>query len=331
MGLVASGTELAVRVSAPVVGIVILVLVALGRPVLWPGLAAAEVSAVVPTLVDGRLLLSSEVPRSYLHDYLVVKLPELMLIGLALALGGRPWRTDDPAAAARERPMVAPHGGQPVHLPLALAITLPMAYAWLLRPALADGLRQFLFLLPPLAVAAALGWRLFWQALRGNAVAAWSVAAVAGLLVAIHMATLMHLQPYGHVFYNSLAGGLRGAAQGWVLDYNASSLRENVAYLEQHYGFEADGARVAVLVCGDPDLVRAWLPSPLEATRDASRADFLIAAGRPGCRERGAGEVIHAVSRRGVVLGQVVALHAARPPAATPNAYSTTRAGRASP
>ncbi|MCB1927790.1 MAG: glycosyltransferase family 39 protein [Rhodocyclaceae bacterium] len=291
-------------------------LMLLGRPALLNGLAAAEPGALVPTLVDGSLLLSSEVPRSYLHDYLVVKLPELMLIGLGLALGGRPWRpVEVPLRVAERRAQT--RRGRSLHLPLALAIGLPIAFAWLTRPALADGLRQFLFLLPALAVASALGWRMFWQALRGNPAAAWLMAAIVGLLVAIHTTTLAHLQPYGHVFYNSLAGGLRGAAGSWVLDYNASSLREDVDMLERYTGLagtpstERPAGAVPVLVCADVVQAGTALPPPFVPTRDPAVARFAIVASQPGCPAAGQGEVIHSVIRRGVVLGQLLDLRAA--------------------
>ena len=296
----------------------------LGRPALLTGLAGTGPGAVVPTLVDGSLLFSNEVPRSYLHDYLVVKLPELMLIGLGLALGGRPWRPAEATARVAER-RAQTRRGSSLHLPLALAIGLPIAFAWLTRPALADGLRQFLFLLPPLAVASALGWRMFWQALRGNPAAAWLIAAIVGLLVAIHTTTLAHLQPYGHVFYNSLAGGLRGAAGSWVLDYNASSLREDVDMLERYTGLAGTpstarpAGAVAVLICGDVVQARSALPPPFVPTRDPALARFAIVASQPGCPASGQGEVIHSVIRRGVVLGQLLDLRVrgdSLPPAA---------------
>ncbi|MCB1908495.1 MAG: hypothetical protein KDH15_14090 [Rhodocyclaceae bacterium] len=334
-GIARSGRWLGALLPGIVVG---LGLVLLGRPTLWPGIAGPEVGAVVPTLVDGRLLPSSAVPRSYLHEYLVVKLPELMLIGLGLALGGRPWRTAERPDGIGERRIMS-RRERPLHLPLALAIVLPIAYAWVMRPALADGLRQFLFLLPPLAVAAALGWRVFWQALRGNPAAAWLMASVAGLLVAIHITTLVHLQPYGHTFYNSLAGGLRGAAYGWVLDYNGSSLRESAQFLDRYLeSVAATGAGgrsrpVPVQVCGEPEQVRAAMPRYFEPGVDAADAEFLITAGRPGCVVPRGATVIHTVTRRGTVLGQVVDLRTSRRGARSAPAddYSTISAGLTSP
>lgn len=291
----------------------------LGRPGMvlgtLPGLdmgpVADGVRSVVPTWVDGNLLMSNEVPRSYLHEYLVVKLPELMLIGLALALGGRPWR-NAPDPHGRDRRQRSRHA-HPLHLPLALAISLPIVYAWVFRPALADGLRQFLYLLPPMAVAAALGWRMLWQSLRESAIAAWGIAAVTGLLACAHALTLVHLHPYGHAYYNSLVDGLRGASRGWVLDYSASAVREGAEYLNRWLATQEavlPGSRreapIPVAVCADPLQARAWLSPRFEVTRDVARAEFLIASSGGDCPQPAGGATVFTVTRQGVPLGQVI-------------------------
>ncbi|MCB1954739.1 MAG: glycosyltransferase family 39 protein [Rhodocyclaceae bacterium] len=266
----------------------------------------AGVTSVVPTLVDGSLLMSNEVPRSYLHEYLVVKLPELMLIGLALALGGRPWQVGG-GASEHERRRRSRHA-HPMHLPLVLAIVLPMGYAWLFRPALADGLRQFLYLLPPMAVAAALGWRMLWQTVRGQSVAAWSLAIVVSLLAVSHAITLIHLHPYGHAYYNSLVSGLRGAARGWVLDYSAASVREGAEYLNRWAAIVPPASRdpIPVAVCAEPAQARAWLSPRFEVVRDPARAAFVIANSHLGCLDGIGGTPLYTVMRQGVTLGQVI-------------------------
>ncbi len=289
-------------------------LLLLARPLLLVDIfsaPAAAVQVVVPTAMDGAVMLNQEVPRSYLHEYLLVKLPELMLIGLALALGGRPWHSEA-AERCTERRATA-RRGRPLHLPLVLAIALPIGYAWCFRPALADGLRQFLYLLPPMAVAAALGWRMLWQAVRGSELAAWSLAVVASLLVFAHATTLVHLHPYGHTYYNSLLGGLRGAFGGWVMDYDAASLRESAEFLNdwlaREQRREPAGARAApipVAVCAEPLQARAWLSPRFEITRDVRRARFVIASSHLDCLDDLPGTRLHLVVRQGVPLAQVI-------------------------
>lgn len=260
------------------------------------------------TVLDGVRIKEGEVPRDYLHEYLLVRLPELMLIGLLLAVGGRPWRSGAIELATERR--AAPRRARPVHLPLVLAITVPLLYAWLDRPALYNGIRHFLFLLPPLAVAAALGWRMLWQAVAHRPLAACAIVLAAGALALAHACTLAALHPYGYVYYNSLTGGLKGAAGRWELDYWSATAREGAEFLNRLVARDgtlaADGPPIPVAVCAEPLQAAAWLSPRLRVTTDWTSADFFISTTHMGCDKAMHGTTVLSIERDGVPLGVVL-------------------------
>ncbi len=97
-------------------------------------------------LFDGRLIPVIDMPRSYVPGLFALKLPELMLaLGLcgtagafvAAARGG-----DSGAAAAGRRAAL---------LATALAATLPILITVAAQPAMYNGIRHFVFVLPPFA------------------------------------------------------------------------------------------------------------------------------------------------------------------------------------
>lgn len=249
------------------------------------------------TILDGVVMKNGDVPGSYLLRYLLVRLPELFLLGVTLAglaglravpaLGQR-------AAQARALPW----------LPVVLAAAFPLAYTLLADPPLYNGIRHFTFLLPPLAVLGGIGLAAAWLRAarwpRGRMLAAAGCA----LLLVGHFATLVRLHPYEYVAYNGLAGGLRGTVERWEQDYWALSLRELTSQLEAYVSREGTPLRrYEVAVCAEPLQVAAWLDERFEVTRDWRSADFFLSPTHMDCDTAVKGTVVGEVVRDGVVLG----------------------------
>ena len=140
-----------------------------------------------------------------------LKLPEIFLL-----LGGA-------GAARRARRSVSPatfrRGSRAMLFAVALAAVLPIAVTVIARPAMYNGIRHFVFVLPPLAVAGGLAGRMdrkldreHGARLRRPALAALAVIFAAGVaLPAIGMA---RLHPYEYVVLQShrRRGARRAAA-----------------------------------------------------------------------------------------------------------------------
>jgi hypothetical protein len=152
-------------------------------------------------LFEGRVVRASEVPWNYVPTWMLYTTPPVVLAG-ALLSGGRLFagvRTAFPTAA------------------LWFAVLFPIAYVILRGSTIYDGIRQLLFVMPPLFVLAALGWRWCLGALRGGP------RAIAAGVLAIALVEPVVFQLRNHpnqvVYFNRIVGGPRNAIQRFDLDY----------------------------------------------------------------------------------------------------------------
>src|SRR5262249_30290881 len=100
------------------------------------------------TLFDGRFVPATDLPWTYLPTYIALALPELVLV-LLFSI---------PIAALAALCRRAFHLGREQALAtfaVGLGIVFPVAYAIAIKAVLFDGMRHFLFVLPLVAVAAA--------------------------------------------------------------------------------------------------------------------------------------------------------------------------------
>lgn len=248
------------------------------------------------TLVDGAYIPAKQVPVTYLFQYLWRSLPELFLwgVGFSLVLG---------IIRLRRR------GGAPANLlylaPLLLSLLVPIGIVLLTRPALYNGTRHFTFLLPSLAVFAALGLDRFFARLGAHPRLMWAHAALLIVLAADAAALLVRLHPYEYVAYNRISGGLKAAYGNWEMDYWSDGLREAAdklnALVEQQAAQDPD-QRYLVAICAEPIQGMHYLDRRFAATRDWPTADFFLASTSTRCDRALEGTIVATVERDGVPL-----------------------------
>lgn len=259
------------------------------------------------TLFNGRLLPIDQVPPGYMPEYLLIKLPEATLLGLLAALvmtllAGVGLMRGHGMGAVRRHPRRAL-----ALLPLVLAILVPMAFAVLDDPPLYNGIRHFLFVLPPVTVLAALGLAGGWRALRRRSRLAAGGFALAALgLFLFNASVLWRLHPYEYIAYNQLAGGTAGAWGRFEGDYWSASLRE--AALALRHGMERERAPAhpyKVAVCAEDVQAMAYLGPHFQPVEEWDDADFILAARNVGC-DSAPGLPYATVSRMGIALASVM-------------------------
>ena len=273
--------------------------------------AALQQAAAFPkhdaVLLAGEVFWSDALPWYYQLVYLLVQLPEALLLALALAV---------PATAARRSELVSATTTTAVPAAMVwLGALAPLAYACLLRPVFYDGMRHVLFVVPPLAClgAAGIAW-LFARIASRPASCALAVALLAGGSLRT-LASMVELHPYQYVHYNALAGGTRGAHGRYELDYWVTSFAEALRQLEATRAREPRPAPgtppLRLTVCGPTAVAAVYLPPGFELSDDPARADFVLATTKWNCHQRYAGPVVAQVERAGVPFAVVKRL---RPP-----------------
>jgi 4-amino-4-deoxy-L-arabinose transferase-like glycosyltransferase len=233
---------------------------------LYAMLAATRFETVVPVLFDGTLFASDELPRRYLLKMLIMKTPSLIL---ALVLVG--------LVAKIRTVFVDRAGGTPALVLAALWLLAPLAAWTLLTPNIYDGVRHFLFVLPPLSLWAAVGalqiWRVLCRAIpeqRGRAV----VGGIALVALLLPIGDIVRLHPYEMTYYNRWVGGVSGATDRFDTDYWVTSYREAAEWVNQEV--RASGERARVLVAANElsvEAARHFLPADIEVEGRLSGLD----------------------------------------------------------
>ncbi len=261
-----------------------------------------------PVLLAGRTVAADNLPWNYLFLYFGAKLPEVVLLGAVAATGLFGFASVE---ALRGR------GRLDRYLPpalLACSIAAPFTYFLVLRPNAYDGIRQFLFLLPLLAAAAAVGFDAVWSWLGARSEFAARLLAVAIVCAGgFQIQRLAVLHPHQYVFYNALVGGTAGAQGRYELDYWGNSLSEAARALAAFVEAEGSPGPFRVQVCGNPISTTYFLPPGLELAREPRSADFFIAYTRFNCHKKLSGREIARIERAGALLSVVKDRRKVRP------------------
>jgi Dolichyl-phosphate-mannose-protein mannosyltransferase len=251
-------------------------------------------------MFDGALVSVPDMPWSYLPTLFALQLPEVLL-GLAIAgVVGTFVVLPRADVTARRKTIL---------LMLTLAATLPLVIAMVKRPALYNGIRHFIFVIPPMTVLAgtAFAWGMNW--LKENR-RSWQPAAVAifafGLL--LPLGEMIRLHPYQYTHFNHIAGTVRSADNFFMLDYwglalkqASDGLREEIAERQEA---PPHGRKWKVAVCGPQRPAQVALGPDFTIGWDSHAADFAMTLGEFYCKGLTA-PVLVEIKRDDVVFARV--------------------------
>ncbi|MDH4183258.1 MAG: hypothetical protein OEV92_03480 [Nitrospinota bacterium] len=175
---------------------------------------AMRFKVAYPTLYDGMVVMSHQLPSTYILNYYLITAP---LASLILSMTGAGFGV---ISIYRD-----PLSGQAHGLFLALAWFLaPVVFFMVAGANIYDGLRHFLFIMPAASILAGYGAsRVMELAGPKRSVAAFVIMAAALALPMIQMA---RLHPYQYTYFNLLAGGVGGANGKYETEYWATSYKE---------------------------------------------------------------------------------------------------------
>jgi Dolichyl-phosphate-mannose-protein mannosyltransferase len=255
----------------------------------------------IRTLLSGEVYDMGDVPRLYVPTYLAIKLPLAMLCGVALALLLSPFK---PPGTARHQP---DHRRRETAF-IAFTAIFPVLCQVIGHGPAFTGMRHFMFVIPPLAVLAGIGFdrTLGWLATRQREIATAALAAIT-VWMSWSAADLVRLHPYQYMFYNPFVGGLEGALRRYEADYWVNIMNEAVDELEDFIKrTNKDPHKTfTVAVCGERLPFEKEANPPLMYSDDWDRADFFIAPTQMNCDRAMLGKTVATIERLGVVIGVV--------------------------
>lgn len=162
-------------------------------------------------LFDGKYMSSKEIPWYYIPQWIWITAPLVVLIPAMI----------QPVICflkRKEKSFV-------LTLLILFAILFPWAYMVYHKSPLYDGMRQFLFVVPIIAVLAALTWQCFITCFSQKIISySATVLLLAGVTLPLRFCIANH--PNEYVYFNEMIGGIKGAYGKFDTDYYMNSIRK---------------------------------------------------------------------------------------------------------
>ncbi len=247
-----------------------------------------------PVLYDGVVYGAMQLPRTYTPKWLLIASPPTLVIfalvgvGIAYALSLKKGLIDPKIAT------------------VILAFIMPLGALVGLHAVLYDGLRQFLFLVPPMILIAVYGFVQTVTYLAHKKQQMVKLAAVGLVIVTLASYVLVvkdmvELSPFEYLYFSPVIGGISGANGKFDTDYWATCSKQASEWLAQNYRHYT--SKSAPTLQGKPLLSQMlpYLPSTFH--ENDTHPDFYIASTRAN-DDRGfpTYTAIHIVAAGGVPL-----------------------------
>ncbi len=251
-------------------------------------------------MFDGAIVSVPDMPWSYLPTLFALQLPEVMLVLTTGAVFSTFAMLPRRGVPARRKTIL---------LMLTLAATLPLAIAMVKRPALYNGIRHFVFVIPPMAVLGGVAFAWAMERLRANH-RTWQPVVLATFCfgLALSLAEMIRLHPYQYTHFNHIAGTVRGADDRFMLDYWGLALKqasdELREQLVERQEVPPSNRKWKVAVCGPQRPAQVALGPDFTIGWDSNAADFAMTLGEFYCKGLTAPVMVE-IKRDDVVFARV--------------------------
>jgi hypothetical protein len=249
-------------------------------------------------MFDGTLISGPDMPRSYLPTLFMLRRPEVLIVLATFGVAGTVVALVRREASARQRAILSM---------LTLAATLPLAVAMVKRPALYNGIRHFIFVIPPMAVLGGVAFAGLMRRSRGPALRSATAALFAAGL-ALPASEMVRLHPYQYTYFNHSAGTVRRADNLYMLDYWGLAFKQASeglrTYITEHKLAPPEGRKWKVAVCGPQRPAQVALGPQFDIGWDSVAADFAMTLGEFYCKGLSAPTLVE-IERDDVVYARV--------------------------
>ena len=251
-------------------------------------------------MFDGALVSVPDMPWSYLPTLFALQMPEVLLALFIAGVGGTLFALSRRDVTAQRKTIL---------LMLTTAATLPLLIAMVKRPALYNGIRHFIFVIPPMTILAGTAFAWGVDRLKENR-RHWQPVAVAvfvfGLM--LPLTEMIRLHPYQYTHFNHIAGTVRGADDLFMLDYWGLALKQASDGLREELNERQEapphGRKWKVAVCGPQRPAQVALGPDFTIGWDSHAADFAMTLGEFYCKGLTAPVMVE-IKRDDVVFARV--------------------------
>lgn len=251
-------------------------------------------------MYEGVPISVPDMPRSYIPVMFAIKMAEIFVVLVPAGAIGCVIAAFRHEIPVRRRAAL---------ILVVFAALLPLAIALITRPAMYNGIRHFLFVIPPLAVLGGLagGWII--ETIRARSPQA---AIAAGLVmlagVILPVTDMVRIHPYQYASFNRIAGGVYEADDNYMLDYWGLAFKQAAEELRNKLTEQLEtptkGRRWRVAVCGPHAAAEVELGPEFVTTWEPAGADFAMMLGTYYCAEYDA-PVLVEIEREDVVFARV--------------------------
>ncbi len=215
-------------------GIIAVVVIFLTWPYLWedPLTRFVDVFRLMsdnPTnlsvLFGGQVYRAGELPRTYLPFMLGNTLTEPVWLSFIAGVinGYRKLITEQ--SSQRRNNLIT------ITL-VFLWFSILVTYVLIRKPAMYDGMRHFLFIIPPIFIFSGFAFEL----MKDRITTSWLYAGIVLLIVAPGIFGIARLHPYEYTYYNSFIGGTQNAFRKYETDYWLTCYKQAVEELNTTHG-----------------------------------------------------------------------------------------------
>jgi 4-amino-4-deoxy-L-arabinose transferase-like glycosyltransferase len=178
-------------------------------------------------LFGGIVYRASDLPRRYLPFMIAATLTEPTLPLFVIGVVAGYWKLIKNRWSNREA-----FRDRIVSLSLILSwFLIVFAYVLLRKPAMYDGMRHFLFILPPIFIFSGLAFQFIIEQIKfqvNDNLTVWLRTGLGFLLILPGINGIAKLHPYEYSYYNSFVGGTSGAFRSYETDYWLTCYKDSV-------------------------------------------------------------------------------------------------------
>jgi len=264
---------------------------------LWDGFVMfASFSELHFSFFEGHYVGSDAIPWYYAPKWLLLTLPEFVIAGLMFSGA---WFLFLMRQKERDDVVILQWGV------LWFGGVFPVFYGIVAGTPLYDGLRQMLFVMPPLVVLSAVGFDRCVSFVPQKQVR-WCAWCLSGALLLLTLWDMNVLHPNQYVYFNrAFAGGIKAAERSYETDYWNHTYKQGIRWVEAHAASIVGSERKPTIGSLYPNLKTMVDTTQLLLT-EPKVADFYLGNTRYDLHRIIPGKVIHTIEAQGVPLLYVI-------------------------